>query len=404
MLNLHSGLPYSLIKHGLPFNYPALGKNIRTDVIIAGGGISGALTAYALAQAGIGAIVVDSRTIATGSTAASTSLIQYEIDTPLVELAGKIGIVKAEAAYRLSYQALTALQAVCNRLHFDWFEPKTSLYLASRQKDVLLLEKEYAARKALGFEVDLWDARLIQQRMGFDAPLAIYSGAAAQTDAYRLTHVLHQHNKNKGVEVFDRTEVLRVSRTRQSVKVHTAGGHTITAGYLVVATGYEAMQYIKEPLVKLHSTYALASENRPGNHQWYKNCLLWETKNPYLYMRTTADNRIVIGGRDEVFYNPARRDRLIQKKTALLVKDFGKKFPHIPLVPEFTWTGTFAITEDGLPFIGAYPRLPRTFFALGFGGNGITFSQLAADIITDLITGKKKEAPDLFAFGRKPGR
>lgn len=367
---------------------------------IVGGGISGALTAYALTQAGIEVVVADARTIGLGSTAASTSLVQYEIDIPLVKLAEKIGMAKATAAYQLSHESVSALAEICHKTGFPLFESRPSLYLASAPKDVVLVQQEYEARKALGFDVQLWHQGRITRTMGFDAPAAVYSEAAAQTDAYMLTHHLHQHNIKKGVNVYDRTRIIRVSRTRQQVQLTTEKGHQISARYLVVATGYEAMQYIEEPLVQLHSTYALVSENLPQQHQWYKNCLLWETKNPYLYMRTTADNRILVGGRDEAYYSPQRRDRLIRRKANTLVKDFTARFPHIPLVPELMWAGTFAATADGLPFIGVYPRLKRTFFALGFGGNGITFSQLAADIITTLIKGQKSEAQKLFAFGR----
>lgn len=400
MLNLHSGLPYSLIRYGIPFIYPSLEKDLRADVVIVGGGISGALTAYALAQEGVDVVVADARTIGLGSTAASTSLVQYEIDTPLVKLAEKIGMAKAAAAYQLSHESVEELAEICRKTGFPLFESRPSMYLASASKDVAWIKSEYEARKALGFDVQLWHPGMITRTMGFDVPAAIYSETAAQTDAYMLTHHLHQYNIKKGVSVYDRTQIVRVSRTRQQVKLITEKGYQITAKYMVVATGYEAMQYIKEPLVKLHSTYALVSENLPQQHQWYKNCLLWETRQPYLYMRTTADNRILVGGRDEAYYSPQRRDRLIRRKSGTLVKDFAARFPHIPLVPELMWTGTFATTEDGLPFIGAYPRLKRTFFALGFGGNGITFSQLAADSIAALIKGRKSEAQKLFAFGR----
>jgi len=117
-------------------------------------------------------------------------------------------------------------------------------------------------------------------------------------------------------------------------------------------------------------------------------------------MRITKDNRIIVGGRDEEFYNPTRRDRLIKRKTALLKKDFLKLFPAVDFIPEFSWTGTFGSTQDALPYIGTYTKTPHTYYALGFGGNGITFSLIAAEIITDLICGKKNKDASLYAFNR----
>jgi glycine/D-amino acid oxidase-like deaminating enzyme len=90
-MKLSSGYPYGLIKNGLPFSYPKLEKDISTDVLILGGGISGALTAHYLIQAGVDCTLIDARSIGLGSTCASTSLLQYEIDEPLHKLIPMIG-------------------------------------------------------------------------------------------------------------------------------------------------------------------------------------------------------------------------------------------------------------------------------------------------------------------------
>ena len=75
-------------------------------------------------------------------------------------------------------------------------------------------------------------------------------------------------------------------------------------------------------------------------------------------------------------------------------------FPSIPFKTEFRWTGIFGSTKDGLPYIGAYRNLTNSFFALGFGGNGITFSQVAGEIIASLIRGKKNKDANVFSFER----
>src|SRR5215207_5268316 len=100
-MKLSSGYPYSLIKNGLPYFYPKLDKNIKTGVLILGGGISGALTAHYLVREGIDCTVIDARTIGLGSTCASSSLLQYEIDTPLHQLIKMVGAKAAVRSYKL---------------------------------------------------------------------------------------------------------------------------------------------------------------------------------------------------------------------------------------------------------------------------------------------------------------
>ncbi|WP_295121437.1 FAD-binding oxidoreductase [uncultured Chitinophaga sp.] len=397
---LHAGLPYSLVRFGLPFNYPKLEKNIRTDVVVIGAGISGALTAYSLVNAGISCTVVDARTVGLGSTCASTSLLQYEIDVPLHKLIDKVGEEHAATAYHACKQSIDDIERICKKLKLKEFERKTSLYFASSDKHIPFIEKEFAARRKHGFDVELWSGKQVKSRMGFEAPAAIYSQCAAYTDAYTVTHGLLQYIIGQGAAVYDRTNVLDIDMTARSVTLTTHNGKKIRAKKLVIATGYESTQYIKQHVVDLHATYALLSETYSRSTFWHENCLIWETKEPYRYMRTTHDNRLLIGGRDVNFYNPVKRDKLLRSKSRQLLGDFNELFPKTDFLPEFEWTGTFGTTKDGLPYIGVYPPMKHAYFALGFGGNGITFSQVAAGIVTDMILGKKNELSPVFSFDR----
>ena len=400
-MNLTTGYPFGLIKSGLSYNYPKLEQSIKTDVIIIGGGISGALTAYYLINAGIKCMIVDARTIGLGSTCASTSLLQYELDKPLTELTDLIGWDAAMLSYNLCSESIDTLEKICRKIKFKHFQKQESLFFAAYKKDQNLLESEFASRKKAGFNVKLLDEKDIQKKFGFNAPAAILSSQGASTDAYLLTHALLQAGIKKGLQVYDRTEITKISYNKRSVKLNTLNKNSISAGRIVNASGYEITEFIDKKIVKLNSTYALASEQLSGGIiPWKERALLWNTADPYLYMRLSDDNRIILGGRDEEFYNPKVRDNLIKQKTALLKKDFQKLFPETELIPEFSWTGTFGSTKDALPYIGLYSKTPHTYYALGFGGNGITFSVIAAEIIRDMITGKKNKYESLFSFSR----
>jgi len=400
-MKLSSGYPYSLIKNGLPYTYPKLEKDLKTDVLILGGGISGALTAHYLVHEGIDCTLIDARTIGLGSTCASTSLLQYEIDTALHQLIKMMGAKAAVRSYKLGESAIFKLEALAQKTAMKDFAYKKSLYSAVYKKDTDFLKNEFEARKKYGFKVKYLTAQAVLKNFGFNSHGGILSDIAATIDSYLFTHSLLQFNLKKGLRVYDRTLASTIKHNRNSVQIKTANKRSISARKLVYATGYEVVDFISKPIVKLASTYAIASETLNTLPKFDKNdSVIWNTAKPYLYMRTTKDNRIIIGGRDEEFFSHIKRDKLIPHKTRLLENDFRKMFPSIPFKAEFSWAGVFGSTKDGLPFIGPYKELPNSFFALGFGGNGITFSQVAGEIIASLIKGKKNKDIELFSFER----
>lgn len=400
-MKLVGGYPFFLIKDGLLFNYPALERSVKTEALIIGGGISGALVGYYLTNAGVNCMIVDSRTIGLGSTCASTSLLQYEIDTPLSILKSKVGFRPAVTAYKLCERAIGQLAAIDEKISCGEFEFKKSLYYAAIDGDKNGLKKEFEIRKQNGFKVSWLDKKDIQHKFGFSAPAAILSETAAQTNAYKFTHALHQYSMKMGLKIYDRTNVTNVCYQGNVISATTSLGCKIRAKYIIYANGYEAINYIDKKIVDVKSTYAMVSEQYPaGVRFWEDDLLLWNTADPYLYIRTTKDHRIMIGGRDEAFNSDFKLDKKLKNKTKKLKKDFEKIFPAIEIKPEFSWAGAFVSSKDGLPFIGSIEGKPNSYFALGFGGNGITFSQVAAEMITDLITKDRSKYSKLFSFDR----
>lgn len=401
-MTLKSGYPFWLVKNGLPFTFPKLDHDITTDVVIIGGGISGALMRYYLVNEGVDCVMLDARTIGLGSTSASTALLQYEIDRPLCKLIDTVGKEKAERAYVLCGEAITKIGEISKKLGLDDFEYRPSVYYAAFKKDVPMLKAEFEARKAAGFDVEYLEADELEKRYAFKGHGAIVSQLAAQTNAYIFTHYLLQHRKKKTdkLNIYDRTEVIDIKHTKTGVTLKTATGHIVKCNKLVYATGYEVVDFIDKDIVDLQSTYAVISEQYNERPFWNEEALIWNTADPYLYLRTTPDNRVLIGGRDVRFHDPAKRDKLMKRKAKELVEDANKLFPHLEFKPEFTWCGTFGATKDMLPYIGEYKPLPNSYFSLGFGGNGIIFCLIGAEIITDLILGRENKDAEIFTFDR----
>jgi glycine/D-amino acid oxidase-like deaminating enzyme len=384
-MNLHSSSPYWLLRHGIINSYPSLNRDIKTEIVVMGAGISGALVANQLCQAGYKVVIVDRRHVGLGSTAASTALLQYEIDKPLHELIQIAGEKNAVKSYRLCRQAIDDIEKICHQLNDNGlFLRKPSFQFASAKKDVADLKKEYTLRKQAGFFIQWLEEDSINKKFGFVKSAGLLSQDGAEADAYKITHRLLEKCISKGLQVFDNTEVITIRHHKQGIELLTANKKRIRAKKLIIACGYESQQYISQKVQNLHATYAIASEPFEQKNFWYKNALIWETAGPYLYLRTTSDNRILIGGKDIPFSNPNKRDGLLGQKAKSLEKSFVKLFPQIPFKTDFKWAGTFASTKDGLPYIGSIRQRPHTYFALGFGGNGITFSAIAANIIKDL--------------------
>ncbi|MDB6127661.1 MAG: FAD-dependent oxidoreductase [Verrucomicrobia bacterium] len=401
-MRLLSSQPFWPIRDGLPATYPPLERDVRCEVAIIGGGITGALVAWHLAAAGVDAVVLDRREVAHGSTAGSTSLLQYEIDEPLFQLAKAIGEKRAVQSYLRCRDAIDTLGRLVKKLRLDCgFERKPSLLLASRRADLPSLRLEYDARRAAGFDVEWWTRGRLASESSLPQSAAIHSTEAAQVDSYRLAHGLLAAAKKRGARIHDRTAVTRTRFLPRGVELRTSRGFAVRARRLVVASGYEAGSYVPEKVTKLHSTFAIVSEPITKFSGWPANrCLIWETARPYLYARTTEDNRAIIGGYDEPFRDPDARDRMLPAKTAALERRFRQLFPKIKFELGGAWAGTFAETSHGLPYIGRHAKVPHTWFALGYGGNGITYSVLAAELIRDQMVGRPNSDEALFGFER----
>lgn len=399
MLDLTSGLPYFWILNGLPHHYPVLASDVSSDVLVVGGGITGALVAQACVVAGLSTTVIDARPIATGSSAGSTALLQYEIDTPLHRLAKVVGEDHAARAYRAGLEALHYLHGLATVRGSGGVRQRPSLQFASKRSHEAALREEHGARRRHGIAVDLLAPGVTKERWGIDA-MALLSPDAGELDPYAFTHALLQEVVRLGGSVFERTEAVHFARDGASGHVvRTRSGLAVRARHLVMATGYESQRYLPAPLLQLHSTYAVASERTTLDPIWHQDALIWETATPYLYARTTNDRRVLVGGMDEPFRDPGRRDALLARKTQRLVKAFGKLFPFVPFVPEYAWCGTFGSTKDGLPFIDR-DAVSGAWFVLGMGGNGITFSALGAGIVRDALLGRPNAHADLFRFDR----
>lgn len=401
-MRLKSNEPFWLVKNGLKHTYPSLQENIETEILIVGSGITGSLIAHRCIAEGYKCVLVDRREVVNGSSSATTSMLQYEIDVPLWELIEMIGEKGAVASYKACFESIDTLGEVAKSIKSNCgFKKKESVYYAAYKKDVEELYKEFEVRKKHGFPVRWMDSGEIEKKYGLkETHGGILSQQGASIDAFSLAHDLLYFNFNKGLKVYDKTNIEDVVYKRNGIVATTEHGNSIKAKKIIYCNGFESVEVVKDNFVKLISTYAIVGEVDEQDCVPFKNTLIWNTADPYIYMRTTKDNRILIGGEDEDFVNAKRRDALLNRKSKKLEKQLKKIYPSTSFRTDFVWAGTFGTTKDGLPYIGTHPEFPSTYFVLGFGGNGITFSVIGMDMLNAYLKGEKHQLDSYFKFRR----
>ncbi len=401
-MDLKSNEPFWLIKNGIINSYPSIKENKSCDVLIIGGGITGSLIAHQCIKDGYKTILIDKREIANGSSSATTSMLQYEIDVPLFKLIELIGKDGAVNSYRACSESINTLGDLCKKIKSKaGFKEKKSLYFAANKKDVDWLKNEYDIRKENGFNVDWLSSDVILKKYNLKNTFGgIISNQGASVDAFKLVHEILHFNSSKGLEIYDKTELVSVNEFTDHNEAILSSDYNILAKKIIYCVGYESTQIIKEKFVDLISTYAMVSEIDPKIYKSYKDILIWNTADPYLYARTTDDGRMLIGGEDVEFQNPEKRDKLINSKSKKLLKSFDKYFNNNTFYLDFSWSGTFAETKDGLPYIGEHKDFKNSYFVLGFGGNGITFSVIGMEMVSDWLKNKKHKLTKWFTFNR----
>lgn len=399
-MDIRSNEPYSLIKNALPQSYPSLKESISTEVLVVGAGITGALIAFKLLEAGKKVVIVDKRDVCNGSTAASTSMLQYEIDVPLHQLIEQVGLTIAVSSYQNCEEAIKELKSIIDKIKSDCgFKLQKSIYFTSTKKDISFLKKEFEARKKYGFKVK-WLSKVDFEKLGLKAYAGIESASGARMDVYKFANDLLEFNCSQGATIYDRTEIDLIKETDNEIIAKTKNGFTIEAESVIHCTGYESIETVNENIVNLKSTFALVSEAFETIPKAFKNKMYWNTDSPYLYFRSTDDGRIMMGGGDRDFKNAKRRDALLDKKESELTKAFTKCFPDIPFTPDYSWAGTFGETKDGLPYFGKKNPQSKQHYILGFGGNGITFSVMGMQAIMHSINNTPHPYLEYYKFDR----
>jgi glycine/D-amino acid oxidase-like deaminating enzyme len=402
---LRLGKPLWLPPSNLSPRFPRLVGHHDTSVAVVGGGMTGALVAEAFASAGVNVTVLEESRIGAGSTVASSALLMQEPDTGLTGLSKRYGGPAAQRIWTLCREAthdlvgrLTRLRIACD------LRPRDVVYLAATPDAVRPLLKEFHLRTRVGGTDEWLDASALHRLTGVVGAGAIRARGGAQFDPYRACRGLIGEAAKAGASVYEHSAVNRIVQGRHRVRLHTPTG-SVTADRVVIATGYATRHF--RPLAgrfRMWRTYVAATEPvMPAQRSelGLGDVMVWDTHRPYHYARWTADHRLLFGGADRRVRPGSRRDYAFSAATRDLRRHFEAVWPGLAgIETEFIWEGLFALTPDALPYIGPHRRYPRHWFALGYGGNGLTFASLAARLLLELWRGGGSDDQTLFGFSR----
>jgi len=393
------------LRHGTPIwlrrpqprslRRPRLRGDQTADVVVVGGGLIGAAVAWTFANAGYRTVVLEAAAAGRGSTAANSALLMQEPDEDFAALSRRYGAAAAKRIWTLGRSATRDFIRTLRRLRIDCdLHECDSVYYAAGGDAVPRLHAEHERRRRAGVGGQWLPEGAIRTR------------GNAQLDPYRACLGLLRAAISKGARVFEHSAVRRIEQTRDGVRAVTARG-SVSARRVIIATGYATAEF--KPLAgrfRMKHTYVLATQPigaRLRRRIGIGDVMLWDTDRPYHYARWTSDHRLLLGGGDRPV-NSSHRHSLADAARELC-DHFTARHPLLADVRiAYGWEGLFAMTPDGLPYVGPHRRYPRHLFALGYGGNGMTFGFLAARLLLDWYRGGRSKDLRLFAFNRRPRR
>lgn len=353
------------------FGFESLKQDIKTDVLIIGGGMAGILCAYLLERSGIPYVLVEAQTIGSGITKNTTAKITSQHGLIYDKLIREFNVDQARQYLEANESALAKYRTLCRDIDCD-FEEKTSYVysLDNRQK----IEKEIAALEKLGAHPEFVD------RLPLPFPVAGAVKVSKQAQFHPLKFITAI---SKGLRIYEHTAV------RELVGTTAITDHgKITANRIIVTTHFPFLNKHGSYFLKMyqHRSYVLALENAPNVNGIYID----EAQNG-LSFRNYQNLLLVGGGGHRTGKKGGNWKEL---------RDFVQRY--YPNAKEnYHWATQDCMTLDGIPYIGAYSSSTENLYvATGFNKWGMTSSMISAMILCDLVQGKRNAYAEVFSPSR----
>ncbi len=369
-----------------------LAQDTETDVCIVGGGVAGLTTAYLLVQAGRSVVVLEDGALGSGESGRTTAHLSAALDDRyyyLEKLHGTEGAALAAEAHR---EAIDAIERICQTegIEAQFCHLHGYLFLAPGCPPDELVQEKDAAERA-GFTGLRMVPAAEGQGVAWRAPALMWPGQA-QIHAGRYLAGLAEAVLRRGGRIYTHTHAEALDGRAGTVSV--AGGHTVSARHIVVATNTPfnnrvAMHTKQSP----YRTYAIALRAEKGS---ITQALYWDTADPYHYVRLQPEadyDLLIAGGQDHKVGQPDPAD----PDPFATLEAWTRE--HFPPAGErlFAWSGQVLEPADSLGYAGRNTMdADNVYLITGDSGHGYTHATLGAQIVADLIAGRDNPFAQLF--------
>lgn len=413
--------------------YNKLEKNIETDICIIGGGITGISTAYYLTKENLKVTVLDMGKIGFQTTGNSTAKITSQHGLFYKYLKDSKGENFARLYYDANEDAIKNIKKIVEKENIECdLECQSAYVLAANREEVQKVKDEVEVVRGFGGHAEYLEREDIDKNLLILNPLAaIRFKNQAQFNSYKYTIELAKICKNLGANIYENTKVVDVRDEKDYYYLETEDGYKIKAKYLVVTTKYPIINIPGFYFMKMYqsTSYGISI---PVKEKLFDGMYITST-NPKVSLRMAkVDNNIIKDVVDGDIENYAKQDKENRKQVkekqnskidneyVLIVvgadhktgektdlSNSYKKLENIAkqIYPEGKvedyWNTEDCITLDKIPYIGKYSSMwENAYVATGFNKWGITTSNIAANIITDMIIGRKNRYEDIFISTR----
>ena len=344
-----------------------LTKDIKTDILIIGGGIAGLLTAYMLKQHGADYTLLEARNIAGGNTLNTTAKITFQHGLVYQKILKAYGAGCAQGYLLSQKSALENYFKLFKNIECD-LETKDSFVYT--QGDMAALERELLALDRIGYKADLASTPLLP----FKTEGAVKFKNQAQFNPIKLMHAI-----SKELNIYQNSRVLRLCG---NTAITDSG--KVTAKRIVVATHFPFINKHGFYFLKMyqHRSYVIALKDAADVGGMYigvaQNSLSLRNYNGYL----------LVGGGGH---------RTGEKGEAFKALDQFHKTCYPGAIKQYSWAAQDCMSPDGIPYIGRYSRsTPNLYVISGFSKWGMTNAMVAATLITDMLSGIKNPYAKIY--------